>query len=177
MQDILLPLTDRERIRDCANGILKRYLPYGDAVERLAKLAKDNGVTVLEADMYDMSGALKKEYDGWKIYINRQDSPTRQLFTLAHELGHFFLHRESDEEFVDGDFVMNRDEDAKYRKTEMEANEFAGNIVMPEGMIRTRLRDRQPTDETVIDLAQQFNVSPLAMAIRLRSIGYELPTY
>jgi Zn-dependent peptidase ImmA (M78 family) len=175
MNDILLPLTERERIRDCANVILKRYLPYGDAVERLAKLAKDHGVQVLEADMYDMSGALKRERDGWKIYINRQDSSTRQIFTLAHELGHFFLHREEDEEFVDGDFVMNRDEDAKYRRKEMEANEFAGNIVMPESTIRRKVGEKTPTDETVLELARQFCVSPLAMAIRLRSIGYEMP--
>jgi Zn-dependent peptidase ImmA (M78 family) len=174
MNDILLPPMHRDQIKDCANSILKRYLAYGDAVERLTKLAKDNGVEVLEADMYDMSGALKRDRSGWKIYINRQDSPTRQIFTLAHELGHFFLHREEDEEFVDGDFVMNRDEDAKYRRKEMEANEFAGCIVMPEDMIRRRLGDRTPDDQTVVDLANQFHVSPLAMAIRLRSIGYEM---
>lgn len=175
MNDILLPPQQRDRIKECANGILKRYLAYGDAVERLTKLAKDHGVQVLEADMYDMSGALKRESGSWKIYINRQDSSTRQIFTLAHELGHFFLHREEDEEFVDGDFVMNRDEDAKYRRTEMEANEFAGCMVMPEETIRRRLGERIPDDETVVDLASQFQVSPLAMAIRLRSIGYDMP--
>ncbi len=174
MQDILLPLGERQRIKDCANTLLKRYLAYYDGFERLAKVAQDSGVEVLEADMYDMSGALKREHGGWKIYINRQDSPTRQLFTLAHELGHFFLHRESAEEFVDGEFVMNRDEDTKYAQEELEANEFAGNLVMPEGLIRRKIGEKQPDDELVLSLAQMFHVSPLAMAIRLRSIGYDL---
>ena len=98
MQDILLPVTERQRIQDCANALLKRYLSYSDAVERLTKLAKDHGVEVLEADLYDISGALKHEYGKWRIYINRQDSSTRQIFTLAHELGHFFLHRDEAEE-------------------------------------------------------------------------------
>jgi Zn-dependent peptidase ImmA (M78 family) len=87
------------------------------------------------------------------------------------------LHRDDEEEFVDGDFVMNRGDDAKYSRKEMEANEFAGNIVMPEGTIRRKIGEKQPTDETVLELARQFCVSPLAMAIRLRSIGYELPSY
>lgn len=174
MQEILLPLGERERIKDCANALLKRYLAYYDGFERLAKVAKDHGVEVLEADLYDMSGALKREQGRWRVYINRQDSPTRQLFTLAHELGHFFLHKDEAEEFVDGDFVMNRDDDTKYTQEELEANEFAGNLVMPEGMIRAKLGDKTPDDEAVLGLARNFQVSPLAMAIRLRSIGYEL---
>jgi Zn-dependent peptidase ImmA (M78 family) len=173
MNDILLPPPQRDRIKDRANNLLRGYLAYGDAVERLSKLAKDHGVQVLEADMYDISGALRRDGQGWKIYINRQDSPTRQVFTLAHELGHFFLHAEEGEEFVDGEFVMNREDDTKYRKEEMEANEFAGNLVMPEGMIRRRIKEPTPSDGTVLELASLFQVSPLAMAIRLRSLGYD----
>lgn len=176
MEEILLPPIERTRIKDCANALLRKYLGYGDALERLAKLAKDHQVEVLEADMYDMSGALKREQGGWRIYINRQDSPTRQLFTLAHELGHFFLHRQEEEEFVDGALVMNRDEDGKYGKKELEANEFAGNLVMPEVMIRKRIGEKPLDDEKVLELASVFGVSPLAMALRLRSIGYDTAT-
>lgn len=173
MNSILLPPAERDTIKECANSLLKRYIGYYDGFERLAKVARDHGVEVLEADMYDISGTLKLHNGRWKIYINRSDSSTRQLFTLAHELGHYFLHREDADEFVDGEYVMNRMEETKYQKEELEANEFAGNLVMPERMIRDKVGEGQPTDDMVIDLAHLFHVSPLAMAIRLRSLGYE----
>ncbi len=107
--------------------------------------------------------------------MNRDDSPARQLFTIAHELGHFFLHGRLREEFVDGDFVMNRDENEKYDVEELEANEFAGNLVMPAERIQRKLQGETPTPKEVLDLADAFRVSPLAMVIRLRTLGYAVP--
>lgn len=168
---------DRNRIRTIVDGILRRYRAPQSNFELLQRIARDSDLEVLEAHLHDLSGALRREDGRWRVYINRDDSPARQLFTLAHELGHFFLHREARSEFVDGDLVMNRDEDSKYVREELEANEFAGNLIMPAGQIERRLPSKRPTERQIIDLADFFRVSPLAMAIRLRTLGYGVPQF
>jgi hypothetical protein len=171
----LLSEDQREEIRATADAVLERYRGYRDTTELLPKIAADHGIEVLEADLYDISGALRREEGRWRAYINRQDSPTRQLFTLAHELGHFFLHADGGREFVDSDLVMHRAEDAKYEAEEIAANEFAGCLVMPAPLIDATLRGTQPTEKRVLELADRFHVSPLAMALRLRNLGYDVP--
>ena len=142
----------------------------------LLNIAKDNNIEVREADLFDISGTLRRENDHWRIYINRQDSSTRQLFTLAHELGHYFLHKESRTEFIDGSFVLNREETTKYELEELEANEFAGNLIMQEDAIVKRIGKEQRVNvKHVEDLATEFGVSLPAMAVRLRNIGYDIP--
>ncbi|MBI2636060.1 ImmA/IrrE family metallo-endopeptidase [Candidatus Peregrinibacteria bacterium] len=137
--------------------------------ERLLSIAKANNIEVLEADLFDISGALRKEGDVWRIYVNRQDSPQRKRFTIAHELGHFFLHTTEGTEFVDG-YVFTRSDIIRYGERELEANEFAGNLVMPESKVR-ELVTGAITDETIVSLARTFEVSPFAMETRLKNLG------
>ncbi len=170
-------LTDdrRSAIRAQAESVLAKHR-HGESFESLRAIAEEQGIEVLEADLHDISGALRREEGKWRIYVNREDSPARQVFTIAHELGHYFLHGTLREDFVDGDFVMNRDENEKYDEEELEANEFAGNLVMPAERIERRLRGGTPTEKAVLELADQFHVSPLAVVIRLRTLGYAVPT-
>lgn len=42
---------------------------------------------------------LKKNGEAVKIYVNSNDSWERRKFTLAHEIGHYWLHRDDDGEF------------------------------------------------------------------------------
>lgn len=171
----LLPAQKRDLIKEQANGVLRRYEGMQDIQSLLLQIAKDNNVEVLEADMFEISGALRREDSQWRIYVNRQDSPTRRLFTLAHELGHYFLHKDKRSEFVDSGFVMHREEVSKYHEEELEANEFAGNLIMPEAEIVKRIgQERSVTAQDVLELASAFRVSPLAMATRLRNIGYHV---
>ncbi len=165
----------REEIRSKADDVLRKYRGYTDSFEMMQKIAADKKIDILEAELSDISGALRMEEGRWRIYINRQDSPTRQLFTLAHELAHFFLHANGKKEFVDGEFVMHRNDSEKDELEELQANEFAGSLVMPKQTIDQMLQGVQPTEKQVLVLADTFHVSPLAMAMRLRTLGYDLP--
>lgn len=52
------------------------------------------GVVVVEVDMPpDMSGMLVREPARVVIGVNEGHSGPRQRFTIAHELGHFHLHK------------------------------------------------------------------------------------
>jgi Zn-dependent peptidase ImmA (M78 family) len=116
---------------------------------------------------------FRRLYAGrWVIYVNRHDSQQRKLFTIAHELGHFFVHRELCDEFVDGQLIS-RSEQERYALQELEANEFAGNLIMPEAIVRERAVGKI-TSDTLLSLARSFGVSTLAMETRLRNLGYEV---
>ncbi len=61
------------------------------------------------------------------IVIKKQRSSGAQTFTLMHELAHLLLHKES---------VIDHDEDFyNYQGKEKEANEFAGNLLIPDSFL------------------------------------------
>ena len=172
----LLALEKIKEIKEKANQLLADYLHISDPLERMLKIASDHDIKILQSDLYEMSGALRKEGNKWVIYVNKNDSRQRQLFTIAHELGHFFAHKELCDEFVDGQLVS-RSEQEKYAIQELEANEFAGNLVMPEIKIREQVDETQLTEQRVMELARKFQVSSIAMATRLRNLDYDVPGF
>lgn len=111
-----------------------------------------------------LSGCLINRESGWLIKINSLHHPRRQRFTMAHELAHYFLHRDRRREFVDQILFRSDETDP----IEREANRFAGELLMPEASIRKRL---QSGENKVEDLARYFGVSSLAMRVRAKQIG------
>jgi len=93
-------------------------------------------------------------------------SPGRRRFTVAHELGHWYLHAthqpgERFERFCRGEDLKST------RSREGEANEFAAALLMPEqllGETAERLRMNIPL------LAKRFDVSVPAMRLRLLTL-------
>lgn len=61
------------------------------------------------------------------IWINRKTPNDRKRFNLAHELGHLVMHLRSED--------LDKSEDQKER----EANEFAGEFLMPESQCKEDL--------------------------------------
>lgn len=98
------------------------------------------------------------------IYVNPTDPHTRQMFTIAHELGHYFLHDDVAED------ILYREKTKKDRSShrETEADAFAAELLMPDETIRLYW----PLAESIQQLADTFNVSFLAMSTRLKNLGY-----
>lgn len=137
--------------------------------ERLEQLcASLFGATVEYRDLKpEYSGlVVKDEYDTPKIYIAKSDSPQRQRFTLAHELGHLVdrLRFADDHEFS---FVEKRSWHGQYDFNEFFADEFAGALLMPEDELR---RLHAETDENWYAMALHFNVTVQAVMKRWRRI-------
>jgi Zn-dependent peptidase ImmA (M78 family) len=94
------------------------------------------------------------------IWIRGTDSPVRQRFTLAHEIGHLMLHEPGvayrDLAFYDYDGST----------MEAQANGYAAGLLMPFSMLDRDLRRMDLLD--VPALAQRYEVSQHAMQIRLK---------
>lgn len=179
MSNTLLPKERSQEIETMVNNLIKKEVKDYDQQKVVEKIAEDENIKLQQAKLQDISGMLRKEKNGsWSITVNQDDSATRKLFTVAHELGHYFLHRHNNEEFIDSQFMPGgyaRKENTKYQLKEIEANEFAGNLIMPKIVIEEEIcQQESKTIEitTVNTLAKKFYVSPLAMGTRLRNLGY-----
>ncbi len=88
----------------------------------------------------------------------------RKRFTMAHELGHFELHEDSELIRSCDDIDI-----SSYRRTrpeENEANEFASELLMPQQLFQPLCKQVLPCFDTISGLADQFRTSLTATALR-----------
>lgn len=112
------------------------------------------------------------------IGVNSLHHPNRQRFTIAHELGHLELHRDmiTSNVHVDKNFpALMRDQNSATgtEKVEIEANQFASELLMPRAFIEDVLRGKQfdiDDEGPIEELAKKFRVSRQALEYRIRSL-------
>jgi Zn-dependent peptidase ImmA (M78 family) len=142
-------------------------------VKRIAQYLNVNvQSTTLEADI---SGLFVIKDNKPYIRYNRDEHEHRWRFTIAHELGHFLLHK-------DVPLFVDRKEKIFFRNTqsatgevmrERQANAFAAALLMPKHFIEQELGNVPSNKEPVSHLAKVFNVSMMAMSFRLSNLGYD----
>jgi len=130
------------------------------------EIAQQNGVNVVFTSfgVHAETVAGFCDFKNAKIYVNKDERIGRQTFTIAHELGHWMLHRE----FFNADpnqyAVLLRFQKPKNSPMETEANLFAAELLAP-----TRLL--QPVKGAAIStLANIFGVSREMMEHRLKNV-------
>lgn len=155
-----------------ADEVLKeaklRKIPI--AVEDIASHFK---LRIGRASSDHFSGMLLRKDGTALIGVNSNEAAVRQRFTIAHELGHFFLHP-NNEAFVD--YRMSgvprtgkeRDADTFAAALLMPASELAKDFSKAVGDI---LVDEDQMKSVVTFLAKRYEVSDDAMRIRLMNLG------
>jgi hypothetical protein len=106
--------------------------------------------------------------EGFSIVVRASDAFVRRRFTVAHEIGHFVLHRDR--------IGSSLTDDAMYRSNlstweEVEANQFAAKVLMPTPLLSDCI-GLHGKDARV--LAGLLQVSEAAMQIRLDSLSREV---
>lgn len=148
-------------------------------------IAKKHNINLVLHDFGDeVSGVLIIKDSIPTIGYNPNHSLVRQRFTIAHELGHFFLNHQRDGLFVDkpkNDFAVffrnNKSSLGEYEQ-EIEANAFAAELLMPKSMVIEKVKqyglelsdENIENDEAVKKMANVFKVSKQAMSFRIGSI-------
>lgn len=113
----------------------------------------------------EVSGYIQNDGGTWGIYVNALHHPRRQRFTIAHELGHYFLHRDKKQKFVDKKLFRNGETNI----FETQANKFAAEILMPEEEFRNYVVNHS---NKVDFIAEHFGVSALAVRVRASELGF-----
>ena len=129
----------------------------------------------------DISGIVSEQTNGLSIIgVNSTQSSTRQRFTIAHEIGHLLLHKGEDihidEKPLSKLLISRRDDISSLAidDREIEANQFAAELLMPEEFIHQSVGDLDPetsVDEAIESLSRLFQVSPIAITYRLTNLG------
>jgi len=99
------------------------------------------------------------------ISINTDAYPTRQRFSLAHEIGHWYEDRGKGVLPCSAEDIGPQNAEAKSK--EALANAFASQLVLPNYLFRPRIIGLPPNLDTVSCLADEFNASLTATAIKL----------
>jgi Zn-dependent peptidase ImmA (M78 family) len=166
---------DVNRAETIARQILKQggYKPPIDITE----IVLEHGLTLQEEQLEDnVSGMLMIHGAHAMIGINEGHHPHRKRFTIAHELGHYMLHRDASDVFVDA-FLRSERSSKGDDPQEIEANAFAAELLMPKRQLINAVADcpYNALDEGAIrHLAARFGVSTTAMAIRLTRCNFIL---
>jgi Zn-dependent peptidase ImmA (M78 family) len=165
-----------KRIETCTTNLLRQF-SINELPIPIKKLAKEMGLTVRPHDFGpNVSGMLMIDKGKGIIGYNPLESVVRQRFTIAHEIGHYELHRVGNEIFVDNHFkALFRDEKSSsgQDKQEKEANAFASSILMPSDKLAEKIKemDFDLGDETAMkELAKIFDVSIQAMSFRISDL-------
>lgn len=145
---------DEDQLRKLADQIRQEYWPEDilpvDTVKIVElRLRFDVELVIGLLSALDMDAYLKTDLSG--IVVDHdcymQDKFANRLrFSLAHELGHYFLHKNvyselplySIEDWKD--FILNVPE-AEYGAFEWQANEFAGRFLVPYDKLKYRVEE------------------------------------
>lgn len=122
----------------------------------------------------DLGFALKRDNDTI-IFTNSSSRLSREIFTLAHEIGHIVLHFSSNNSFIDNDVTI---AEKSVDEKEKEANYFAACLLMPsdvvEKFIDFEMSNIEKNGISALDIAKimsNFNVSFDMVLNRLQGLG------
>ncbi|GGD02456.1 ImmA/IrrE family metallo-endopeptidase [Enterococcus wangshanyuanii] len=173
-----------EEIAETAHDLL-----FGENTDycNLPNYLKAFGVNIGYAELEnDMSGYLRADGENPpQIVVNVNDSKSRQLFTMAHELGHLLLHYKWSpgkdvgiNDIVEVTMYRNGTYQTKEQtQKEVEANQFAAAFLMPKSKVAKliideshRLERKLEQSEAIVLISSTFGVSQQAASIRLKNI-------
>jgi hypothetical protein len=174
-----------ERARRTAEQVLRDHSATRVPVQ-VEEIAKNYAHVVRDSMDEDLSGILiplpePKGGKKWAIAVNAAHPRVRQRFTIAHELGHLLMHGFTSAHADRGYRLRFRNQKSAEGSVfeEIEANQFAAELLMPAELLLRELANRQleyvPTgndqsDMAFSSLAKQLDVSTQALAIRLSNL-------
>lgn len=167
------PMAEANRISVMLNTVfgVERFPVKVDelALEYSRQCFSDSPIAKVHGeDLDDFDGLLKanKTRSKWLIlYNSATPSEGRKRFTIAHEFGHYILHRHQQSLFECGDGDIETG-DNNGRDIEAEADLFASTLLMPLDDFRRQV-DRQPVSFDLLGhCADRYGVSLTAAALR-----------
>jgi len=178
MTDAKRPMAEANRISKMLNTVLgtERFPVKVDelALEYSRQCFSDSPIDKVQGEDLDgFDGLLKanKARSKWLIlYNSATPSEGRKRFTIAHEFGHYILHRHGQDQFACGDADIETGH-GNEQDIEAEADKFASTLLMPLDDFRKQV-DGQPVSFDLLGhCADRYGVSLTAAALRWTEIA------
>ena len=157
------------KLIDISSEDQAKWKNIDDALKNWRERLTNLGIWVFK----DSFGEEAKKYDGFyladehfpAIYLNNNQSKSRQVFTLFHELGHFLLSkggicfRDNLEQRLDGNF----------REEEIFCNAFASEFLVPDDELYLT---QMLSDQDIEKYAKQYKVSREVILRKCKDKGF-----
>ncbi len=171
-----LSIQIKELINDMAGAVRNLYNIHGP-IDNIDTIVQQMGGTIVEDSSMDgfSDGKIRKTgANSFEITVSPFQSYERRNFTVAHELGHLFLHMgfKTNQKLWDSQnnvaYYRNGFSDLEYQ-----SNEFAAALLMPEDEYK-EIMDKFTEGDLVntAEVANHFHVSIDAAANRGKWLGY-----
>lgn len=155
------------KVQDLANEMKNFFSP--GIVTDVYGICKQLGIDITEASI-TADAYLECENGNSYIVLKDSLSISRKKFTIAHELGHFYLPWHS--ELMFGCNINEMDFKNDYAPKEREANLFAAELLMPKNIFKSYFMG-EIDYSTVSSLADMFEVSFQAALSRCIDLANE----
>lgn len=178
MTDAKRPMAEANRISKMLNAVLgtERFpvkvdelaLEYSRQCFAASPIDRVQGEGL---DGFDGMLAANKSRSKWLILYNSATaSEGRKRFTIAHEFGHYLLHRHQQDRFeCGGDDIETGDNNE--RDIEVEADSFASTLLMPLDDFRRQVDRQSISFDLLGHCADRYGVSLTAAALRWTEIA------
>lgn len=179
MQNFRPPRVDRQDPKTAASVVSKWLNVNGDrSFDGYRRLIELKGILVFRSNGYVGPWRVpnESEIEGFSIYhesfpiifVRKREARQRELFTLAHELGHLILHREGSIDSEENIFAV--------QSREREVNAFAGHLLVPDDALSRiddmqRPQNAQDFDNWLKQPAKNLGVSVEVLLRRLLDAG------
>lgn len=148
---------------------------YAEKVGEHYQVYDDHGRADLDELIRILGGRVELAHDSeslhvrkpgdFTVFVPRMTSARRDRFTVAHELGHYFLHY-----IFPGQLDERRFNRGASNVVETQANVFAASLLMPVDFFRKAWKGHGGDSWAV---ARQFDVSPNAADVRAQVLSLE----
>lgn len=125
---------------------------------------------LLEEELSNCDGKIIFGKNKTIIKINSHiQFPERKRFVAAHEIGHLVMHKNmqlTDDTFSSFNIIAGMENALKNGKQELEANEFAAELLMPEQLFLKEARGKNFSPLLIKHLAERFKTTLTATVFR-----------
>lgn len=136
----------------------------------LEEMSHSLNVTIKETPIEGSQGRILIKGNTGIISVNSSITHQgKKNFVIAHEIGHFILHKNISTLFSDTHKTL-----ADWYKNglhEQQANEFASELLMPTELFKSKVYKKKLSIDLIEEVATYFNVSLTATFLKYRTAG------
>lgn len=138
-----------------------------EPINDICGLVEHAGVKIklVKSDLEELNGLSAFDQNGCPAIVVKSEGITveRQIFTVAHELGHIVMHEDS----FDGGFAKEK------QKEEDEANQFASYFLMPQEAFEKSWEENKGLHwlQSILHIKRIYKISSQTVIYRLVELG------
>jgi Zn-dependent peptidase ImmA (M78 family) len=128
------------------------------------------GAIMIEEELVHYDGKIIFGKNKTVVKVNSQiQFPERKRFVAAHEIGHFMMHKDMelpDDTFSNFNIFAGMEKSLKTGVQELEANEFASELLMPDKLFLKEVIGKKFTPLLIKNLSERFKTSLTATVFK-----------